>query len=185
MPHYTPPHAFAPLTDAEWAALAPYLHREGPGRPIARPRESLDAIFAALLSNTRWSHQGEGADTLHRRFRRWAHAGLWTRLLTDAARKKALRPLRYRICRAYRAAIRVLGIRAIALARRLGFLTALPGPPWMLPDPILSETIMGCVKKVMVLYPLPDPRALPLLRTLRALLTTAAGRRLPRCLAPA
>lgn len=185
MSHYTAPHRFAPLTDAEFAALAPYLHREGPGRPIDRPRETLDAIFAALLSNTRWSHQGERHDTLHRRFRRWAHAGLWTRLLTDAAQRRALKPLRYRICRAYRAAIRILGIRAIALARRLGFLTALPGPPWMLPDPILSETVTAGLRKALIAYPFPDPRLIPVLRTLRALLVTAAGRRIPRCLAPA
>ncbi len=184
MPHYTAPHRFAPLTDAEFAALAPYLHRSGPGRPIDRPRETLDAIFAALLSNNRWSHQGERHDTLHRRFRRWAHAGLWTRLLTDAAQRRALKPLRYRICRAYRAAIRVLGIRAIALARRLGFLTALPGPPWMLPDPILSETVTTALRNVLNSYPLADPRLGAALRSLRALLRTAAGRRFPRCLAP-
>ncbi|MBR0657581.1 transposase [Plastoroseomonas arctica] len=184
MPHYTAPHAFAPLSDAEFAALAPYLHREGPGRPIDQPRETLDAIFSALLSNNRWSHRGEKHDTLHRRFRRWAHAGLWTRLLTDAARSKALRPLRYRICRAYRAAIRVLGVHAIALARRLGFLTALPGPPWMLPDPILSETVTACFKKLIPIDRLPDRSLIPLLRTLRALLRTAGGRRIRRCLAP-
>src|SRR3954447_13582727 len=49
----TPRHGWFPLTDAEWAALAPHLQATGcglreagaPGRPIADPRARLDAIF--------------------------------------------------------------------------------------------------------------------------------------------
>ncbi|MHB0713459.1 transposase, partial [Roseomonas mucosa] len=45
------------------------------------------------------------------------------------------------ICRAARRAYRILGLRLILLARRLGLRSALPGPPWLLPDPDLSETL--------------------------------------------
>ena len=35
MPHVTPRRAWAPLGDAEWAVLAPFLRREGSaGRPL-------------------------------------------------------------------------------------------------------------------------------------------------------
>ncbi len=47
----TPPRPWAPMTDAEWAALAPILAAMGcgmaeRGRPLdCSPRERLDAIF--------------------------------------------------------------------------------------------------------------------------------------------
>jgi len=37
--------------------------------------------------------------------------------------------------------MRLLGIPLIALIRSSGLLTALPGPPWLLPDPALSEIL--------------------------------------------
>ena len=65
-------------------------------------------------------------------FRRLTHNGLWTRLLTLLAETHPNHPLRaieHRICRAARRAYRILGLRLILLARRLGLRSALPGPP--------------------------------------------------------
>jgi hypothetical protein len=42
--------------------------------------------------------------------------------------------------RAFRRATRIIGgMKALLLARRLGFLSALRGPPPLMPDPDLSE----------------------------------------------
>ena len=53
-----------------------------------------------------------------------------------------LRRLESWICRAYRRAWRLLGVQGMGLARRLGFLSALRGPSWLLPDPDLSELVL-------------------------------------------
>ena len=98
----TPPRPWAPLTDAEWDAIAPFLAAHGcglspaprSGRPPADTRARLDAIFRAVtLKNPRG---GRGAwaqlppehgmpDTVSRTYRRWARANLWTRLLAEVA----------------------------------------------------------------------------------------------------
>lgn len=187
---YTPPRPWEPLSDAEWAALAPFVLHAGPGRPLADPRARLDAIFRAVTADGPWAALPEAhgrADTVHRQFRRWTHAGLWTRLLTAAASRRApaaLRRLVHWICRAYRRALRILGLPGIVLARRLDMPSALPGPPWMLPDPDLSETVHAVVAEAM--KSAPERRPPPdLLRIAIRLLRTAAGRRrIPRCLAP-
>jgi transposase len=117
---YSPERSWEPLSNDEWAVLAPFLHRaaeaewkreaefaaaqhpDAPaiparrpaGRPIRTPRTRLDAIFW-LAANTRpgrapppWAalpaHFGK-PDTVSRQFRRWAKAGLWTRLLEALA----------------------------------------------------------------------------------------------------
>ncbi|QDD96803.1 Hypothetical protein HVIM_03751 [Roseomonas mucosa] len=146
----TPTLPFHPLTDAEWSALSPYLphdprHR---GRPVAEgPRARMDAIFAHALTPLPWSAlpaQHGRTDTIARFFRRLTHAGVWGRLLTVLATLPAQHPLqslRHRICRAARRAYRILGMGLILLARRLNLRSALPGPPWLLPDPDLSETL--------------------------------------------
>ncbi|WP_075797050.1 IS5/IS1182 family transposase [Roseomonas gilardii] len=175
-----------PLTDAEWSALSPYLphdprHR---GRPVAEgPRARMDAIFAHALTPLPWCAlpaQHGRADTIARFFRRLTHAGVWGRLLTALATLPAQHPLqslRHRICRAARRAYRILGMGLILLARRLNLRSALPGPPWLLPDPDLSETLRRAK-----LPPLPTRRGTitayrAMLRTLMALYRTAAGRR--------
>jgi transposase len=178
--HYSPERAWAPLSDDEWAVLAPFLHRaaedeaaskreaelaaaQAPdalalparrpaGRPLRDPRARLDAIFwlAAHTLPGRapppWAALPERfgkPDTVSRQFRRWAKAGLWTKLLQALADDHrpgiaVLRRLESWICRAYRRAWRILGVPGMALARRLGFLSALRGPSWYLPDPDLS-----------------------------------------------
>ena len=75
----------------------------------------------------------------------------------------------------------------MALARRLGFLSALRGPSWLLPDADLSEQVFSKLRAAMLRAREHGLRALPdgFLRAYRRLLGIAAGRRsIPRCLAP-
>ena len=136
----TPPRPWEALSDAEWAALAPFLRAAGTrGRPIeGGARARLDAIFRIVAGGLRWAEAG---DTTHRQFRRWARAGLFARLLKQVAKGRrakrvpeALRGLTHRICAAHRRSVRVCGVRAIALARRLGQNNAQPRPSWLLPE---------------------------------------------------
>ncbi len=160
--HLTRPRPWAPMTDREWGAVAPYLWVHGcgmaapgklrPGRPLPDPRARLDAIFRAVTlkgaegGRAPWSALPETfgrPDTISRTFRRWAAAGLWARLLAEVAcptAPAALRRLTWFLCCAFRRAIRVIGPdAAIALARRLMLHSALPAPSTCLPDPGLSE----------------------------------------------
>ena len=91
------------------------------------------------------------------------------------------------ICRSYRRAWRLLGVSGVALARRLGFLSALRGPSWYLPDPDLSEYVLDRLEPVLKRIYCGDLRPPPpgFLRACANLLGTAGGRRsIPRCLAP-
>jgi transposase len=181
------PHA--PLSDAEWSALLPHLPDETRGRPCDH-RARFDAIFRLAATDGPWRDLPEQygkPGTISRHFRRLTHAGLWERLLTAlsaAPKHHPLRRLEGLICRATRRAIRLRGLRLIVLARRLDLKRALPAPPWMCPDPDLSEK----------LFALPFPTLLPLtrrrkerglvfLRALQKCLTVVAGRRyIPRAL---
>ena len=187
MPHSRP---WSPLSDAEWEALAPHLPLTGAGRPLENPRARLNAIFQAVTTTLPWRHVRSAAartDTLHRQYRRWAHAGVWSRLLRLVARRRAPRALKSVadwVAAAHRRSYRLLGIPVLTLARRLGMRRALPGPSWMLPDPDLSELVLRAIH-TLLRGPL-TRRQIPLLRTCRALLRTAGGRRrIPACLAPA
>ena len=199
----TPPRPWAPMTDAEWRALAPILAAMGcgmaeRGRPLdCTPRARLDAIF-------RWAttkHQGGRApwrllppehgkpDTVSRSYRRWARAGLWPRLLVAlAAHPERLATLAHRICCAFRRAIRLCGsLHAIVLARRLRLFSALPAPSQFLPDPDLSETyqpVFDRFAQSMQERPWHPPRQL--WRTLHSMHRFVAGRaRIPRWMEPA
>jgi len=172
-----------PLSDAAWAALLPHIHRtpSTPGRLIADLRARFDAILAAVTSGQRWTHyEAPGTTptaTLHRHFRRLAHAGLWARLLTLLAEKDCPAPIRaiaHAIHAAHRRTIRILGLPAILLARRLRILEALPAPSWLLPDPDLSETMRGLLKSIA--QEPRHPKTLALLRLCRQVLRTAGGR---------
>ena len=156
---YTQPRPWQPMTDAEWEALAPHLHRaDARGRPIeGGARARLDAVFRVVSQRLPWTaaaHAGVPADTVGRQYRRWAGAGLFARLLKQVAKSRrargvpeALRGLEHWICAAHRRSVRVVGVGAIALARRLGLLSALPGPPWLLPDPVLSGRLRGILRE--------------------------------------
>jgi hypothetical protein len=139
----------------------------------------LDAIFALGTTAAPWRALEAGPagkpDTIARHFRRLVHAGAIHRLLAAAARARpgdALHDLRHRLCLVARRAIRIGGLPLIALIRRLGLTKALPAPPWLLPDPNLSETLRR-------IPPETPNAAKPLARLLRL----AAGRaRIPRIL---
>jgi transposase len=197
----TPRHVWAPLTDAEWAALVPLLEETGcglaragrPGERMEDVRGRLDAIFRAVMLK-RPAREGGGraawsalppefgkADTVARTYRRWAHRGLWLRLLAAVATPgavPALQALAYRACCAVRRGIRIMGLKAIMLARKLRLFSALPAPsPW-LPDPELSEIYMPvCLRIAKHASDHPGwwpPR--PLLRLMHSLHAIASGR---------
>lgn len=210
----TPRETWAPLTDAEWALLAPLLPgtaRGGAGRPLPDPRVRLDAIFRAVT--LKGPRGGRGAWTqlpeefgrhgaVSRMFRRWAHAGLWTRLLGLVANRDGRSPaplllgLRYRVCCAFRRAYRVLGMTGILLARRLGLYSALPAPSTSLPDPDLSRIYASVISRALgriaaELWQAPDGRwhvwqpSRRGWRLLRGMLDIAGGRRITRAMEPA
>ena len=163
------------MSDLEWHALMPFvLRRSGPGRPLREIRERLDAMFWVGASHKAWGELPERFGlwgTVARHFRRLTHRGLWQRLLEELAvvgPDHPLRGLEHFICRAARRAYRLVGLGLVVLARRLGLRAALPGPPWLLPNPDLSQSLAD------VDLPLDDWRAV---RALRWLWGFAAGRR--------
>ena len=138
------------MTDLEWHALMPFvLRRAGPGRPLRELRERMDAVFWVAAHHAKWRELPEEFGrwgTVARHFRRMTHGGLWQRLLIELRgtdRRHPLRAIEHFICRAARRAYRLLGLHLIVLARRLGLSAALPGPPWLLPDPDLSHRVFG------------------------------------------
>ncbi len=190
MARYTPPRPWEPLSDSEFAALSPFFTHQGAGRPILDLRGRLDAIFRLVTTRDPWRdlppEMGPWG-TAHRQFRRWAHAGIWSRLLRAVAAQRApaaLRRVEHWICRAFRRALRILGLAGIALARRLGMASAVNGPFWMLPDPDLSETLLPRVLEL--LKPgggLPSRAAIRLALAVHALI--GGRQRIPPCLEPA
>ncbi len=190
-PHHTPPRPWQPLSDAELATLRPYFAHQGSGRPIFDIRARLDAIFRGVTHNGPWRelppHMGPW-DTAHRQFRRWAHKGIWTRLLQDVAttRDPVLLSLKHWICRAYRRAWRILGLNGIRLVRRLGLLSALRGPVWMLPDPDMSEQLQPRISAA--LWASRDRRGLPDLAVIKLAKlfhkVVGGARYIPKWLAP-
>ena len=187
-PRLTTPLPWSPLTDDQWLALLPHvLPRSPAGRRISDLRARMNAIFHTTAHHAPWRETPGGAgtpDTIARHFRRLTRAGLWERLLialAEAPPKHPLRSIEHLIVRACRRAHRLLGLPFLLLIRRIGLRSALPAPPWLLPDPDLSEV---CARSL--------PRALPStraglaalktrLRSLKHLLKAAAGRRrIPR-----
>ena len=193
--YYTPPRRWQPLTEAEWDALLPHvLVQNGPGRPLKDARRRMDAIFWAAAAGCPWRElppRFGKPDTASRHFRRLAEAGLWERLLRALARPDAppaLLALEHWVCAACRRATRLRGMRIITLARRLGFLSALKGPPWMLPDADLSERVHRWILPIVKDAAERGLRAVPrgFFRDARRWLTLAGGRaRIPRFLQPA
>ena len=223
-PHrrYSPERPWEPLSNDEWAVLAPFLHRaaeaeaewkredelaaaqhpDAPavparrpaGRPIRDPRARLDAIFwlAAHTLPGRapppWAAlpaRFGKPDTVSRQFRRWAKAGLWTRLLEALADPTAPGSRSSAAWKAGSAAPTAApgacsACEAWRLARRLGFLSALRGPSWLLPDPDLSEQVFSKLRAAMLRAREHGLRVLPngFLRSYKKLLAIAAGRQI-------
>jgi hypothetical protein len=134
------------------------------GRPMADARGRLDAIFRAVTLK-RPRAQGGGrapwkqlpeefgkSDTISRTYRRWCRADLWMRLLQAVAAEDCaavLARLTHRICCAFRRGVRLMGLRAIVLARRLRLYSALPAPSVWLPDPDLSEIYLPVILRLL------------------------------------
>ena len=150
-----PPRPWAPLSDAEWAALRPWLPGGDPdaaGRRGPRPkdlRRTVDAIFWVAASKGPWkdlpAELGK-PDTASRTLRRWARAGVLEPLLVkathpDAGGTAVLRSLGYWLAKTFRRMARVLSTAALALVKDpLGLVDAWPANPLVLPSRKLSET---------------------------------------------
>ena len=184
---YTPRRPWAPLSDAEWDAVAPFITRDtGPGRSLRDPRGRLDAMLRNTLADRPWHDvppEDGKPDTLSRLFRRWAHAGVWMRLLEALAAPGAPAPLRameYWLCRLARRALWTLrrarrGLPEIVRIKRLGLLSALPQYSFALFQPDLSELLHRVIARVLSRIPedWPPPGTL---RTLGRPLAFAGGR---------
>lgn len=182
----TRPVPWRPMTDTEWESVMHfmvYVHPAGPGRQtIMGARRSLDACFHAACMDGPWrtlpEHYGRH-DTIARLFRRWAHAGLWKKMLTFVAKeRRGLEAIQYWVCRAFRRSWRIHGLAGLTFARRLGMDSALRAASWLLPD-----SQLGCyMRKVLVPRVVTDAQVfvahIPILKRLHDL---CKGRRtLPR-----
>jgi transposase len=189
---YSTPRPWQALTPEELNALIPFVTRQGAGRPIFDIRARLDAVFWVVTSPHPWRclpPEMGPADTAARQFRRWAHAGIWTRLLKAIAAPDcppALKRLEHWICRAYRRALRILKLAGIVLARRLGLCSAVNAPFEMLPDPDLSEKLLPLIQrmiqKAIAAGGLPDRRVLEAAKSFHWLV--GGRKRISKWLAP-
>lgn len=74
------------LTDGQWAAICNLLPgKQGDrGRTGADNRAFVNGVLWVLRSGARWSdlpsRYGENWKTVHKRFSRWAHSGVWERV---------------------------------------------------------------------------------------------------------
>lgn len=181
------PHA--PLSDAEWASILPFIPRSiiQRGRPCDL-RAHFDAIFRVAATDGPWRELPEEygkAATISRHFRRLTHAGVWERLLLALAcahRHHVIYRLEGLICRATRRAVRLRGLGLIIWIRRLHLKRALPGPPWMVADPILSETLLSQPFPVNLAATRKGrKRVFVWIKAMKRCLTVAAGRKyIPR-----
>jgi transposase len=139
-------HPWEPMSDAEWAALRPYLPDPTlGGRPTDR-RRAWDAVFWVAASREPWrslpEHLGKPGSA-HRTLSRAAAAGLLDRLLAALiagrpTHDRALAPLAWRVLRCIRRISRRIPLAALLLAKQIGLHAALPVHPRLLPRPGLS-----------------------------------------------
>ena len=89
----------AELADDEWSLIAPLLppDRGRPGRPSHDNRRVLEGIFWVVRSGARWVDVPECFgrwNSVYRRYRRWAEAGVFEALLAALAGALASERLR-------------------------------------------------------------------------------------------
>jgi transposase len=180
----TQPRPWAPMTDAEWAAIEPHLDIvRMDGRRVPDPRARINAIFMVAVRGLPWHQVPEACgkpDTVSRNVRRWAQAGLWLRLVGRCHAPDAplvLRRMEYWICRAARRAMRVLGMVAARAVETLGAITAMPVRPIYMPRPEKADYVRNWQRQIIdatMAHPLATP--IGLLKRLLSLEKHYAGR---------
>jgi putative transposase len=110
------------LSDAQWSQICEVLPGKvgDPGRSGRDNRLFVDAVLWVLRSGARWSDLPERYGkykTAHKRFTRWAAAGVWERVFTllIADRKNEYLMLDTTLVRAHQQAATGKGGRAIRL----------------------------------------------------------------------
>jgi putative transposase len=81
------------LSEAQWRRIEPLLPGKAsdPGRTAADNRLFINGVLWVLRSGARWSDLPERYGkykTVHKRFTRWARAGVWERIFTLLARDR-------------------------------------------------------------------------------------------------
>lgn len=81
------------LSEVQWQKIAPMLPGKAgdPGRTAADNRLFINGVLWVLRSGARWSDLPERYGkykTVHKRFTRWARAGVWERIFAHLARDR-------------------------------------------------------------------------------------------------
>lgn len=81
------------LSDAQWQKIAPLLPGKAgdPGRTAQDNRLFINGVLWVLRSGARWSDLPERYgkyETVHKRFTRWARAGVWESVFALLARDR-------------------------------------------------------------------------------------------------
>ena len=81
------------LSEAQWQKIAPMLPGKAgdPGRTAADNRLFINGVLWVLRSGARWSDLPERYGkykTVHKRFTRWARAGVWEGIFAALARDR-------------------------------------------------------------------------------------------------
>ncbi len=174
MPNPHAPRLWSPRSDQRWHALIP---RSPARRQIGDLRRRMDAIFPVACASTPWKHAPEAARKPDAVARRLTRAGLAAGGATRPRPRHPLLQIRDVIFRACRRANRMLGVAIMALARRLGLVSALNGPPAWMPDPDMSET------RTSQLAPAFERRDVPQMKRLNWPRRSTRGRRnIPRAM---
>jgi transposase len=165
---FTPPRAWAPMTDAEWATIEPLIQRlRFTGRPVDDVRNRINAVFHVAVTGKPWRLLPEGfgkPDTVSRHFRRWAHGKLWLWLLSaarDPSAPKPLRAMEYWLCRAARRAMRILGLDGAETVEQMGALSAMPVLPQYMPRPENLRFVQRWQRSIITAT-MADPLSVPI-----------------------
>ena len=79
------------LSDFEWSVIEPVLPQKSRGVPRVDDRRVLNGIFWVLRSGAPWADLPERYGkykTVHKRFTRWARAGVWESIFALLARDR-------------------------------------------------------------------------------------------------
>ena len=79
------------VSEAQWERIAPLLPGKAGGRTAQNNRLFVNAVLWVLRSGARWSDLPERYGkykSVHKRFTRWARAGVWDRMFGALARDR-------------------------------------------------------------------------------------------------